>query len=235
MKKLLLSLLACGSIAAANAQAGSILAFGDLGIHATKDSAKNPTKTLGFNINPGVGYQFNKNWTAGIYVGYEVESSKPDNGKRSSYNIFRGGLFGRYTCQISEIFNVFGQVQAGYYGGKARFDGESINNSGTSGFEATLFPAVAVNIKNGFALNFGFGGLGFKTAKHEGSDYSYSQLDFNFGQQFNIGISKNFGGRHHAKKGRHGMMDDTRRVDASDDEDDAPKSKKKATRDDDDE
>lgn len=233
MKKLLLSLLACGSIAAANAQAGSILVFGDLGIHATKDSTKNPTKTLDFNITPGIGYQFNNNWTAGIYLGFESSSSKPDNGKRSSYNTISGGLFGRYTCRLSDIFFVYGQAQVGYYGGKARFDGETIDKSGTSGFQASLVPAIGVNVHNGFALNFGFGGLGFMTAKHDGADYSYSELDFNFGQQFHFGVSKNFGCRK-AKKGNHGMMDDTRRVD-TDDEDDAPKSKKKATRDDDDE
>lgn len=234
MKKLLLSLLACGTVVAAQAQAGSILVFGDLGIHTTADTAKEPNRTFAFNITPGVGYQFNKNWTAGIFLHYDVVNFKPGGTPsiKSGERTYGGGLFGRYSCPIGEHFFIFGQAQAGYFSSRATLDGEGVDHTGESGFGVALFPAVGVNVCHGFALNFGFGGVSYLNQRHEDSDNGYSNFDLTFGQQFNLGISKNFGGK--KMKGHHGMMDDTRHVDANDDEEEAPK-KKKASRDDDDE
>ena len=240
MKKLFLSLLACATVAVAQAQPGSILAFGNVGIATHKDSLKKPTHYIDFNINPGVGYQFNKNWTAGIYFGYNSSSFKPDGGKRTNTSNTSIGMFGRYTCPISPIFAFFAQAQVGYVTGNTKFDGNEITGTRYRGVQADVAPAIAVYIKKGFALNFGFGGMGFRSTKLDdqpsATDYASQDFYFTFGQQFNIGVSKNFGGRHHhARKGRHGMMDDTRRMDSSDDnEDDAPK-KKRHHRDDDDE
>jgi hypothetical protein len=236
MKKLLLSLLACGAVAAANAQAGSILVFGDAGISATKEAAEKPDKELKFNITPGVGYQFNKNWTVGIYGNYSSETVHPDGGKRSGDKAFGGGVFGRFTHNISPIFSLFGQARVGYVAGHSILLEEKVEASQFNGFEAGFFPAVGINVINGFALNFSFGGVDFRSTKLKDADYSTSSFGLTFGQQFHAGISKNFGCGHKAKKGKHGMMDDTRRVDARDeDEDDAPRKKRKAARDDDDE
>lgn len=235
MKKLFLSLLACGAVAAANAQAGTILVFGDAGISATKEAAEKPDKELKFNVTPGVGYQFTKNWTAGIYGNYSSQTVHPDGGERSGDVNFGGGVFGRYTHTISPIFFLFAQARVGYNAGHAIVAGEKLDGSEHSGIEAGLFPAVGVHVINGFALNFSVGGVNFASSKMKEADYSASSFNLTFGQQLNFGISKNFGCGHKAKKGKHGMMDDTRRLDTrDDDEDDAPR-KKKAARDDDDE
>jgi len=244
MKKLILSLLACATVVAAQAQkntAGSILVYGDLGIASHKDSATNATHTLDFNINPGVGYQFNKNWTVGIYGGYNSSSVKPDNIPRTNFTMTSVGVFARYNCQFSEIFSMNGQLNAGYITGNVKFDGNEITGSRYNGFEINYMPSIRVDVHSGFALNFGFGGLGFSTKSYQdqpsNTDNSIQDFHFTFGQQLNIGVSKNFGG-HHAMghghhKGHHQMMDDTRRMDTSDDEgDDTPKKK---TRKDDDE
>lgn len=236
MKKLFLSLLACGAVAAANAQAGSILVFGDAGISATKEAAAKPDKELTFNITPGVGYQFNKNWTAGIYGNYASQTVHPDGGERSGDISYGGGVFGRYTHTLSPIFFLFGQARVGYLAGNAIAAGEKVKGSEYSGFEAGLFPAVGINVINGFALNFSVGGVNFASTTMKDADYSASSFNLTFGQQLNFGISKNFGcGHHKAKKGKHGMMDDTRRLDTRDDDEDAAPRKKKAARDDDDE
>lgn len=232
MKKLLLSLLACGTIAAANAQAGSILVFGNAGISATKEAAAKPDKDLNFNITPGVGYQFNKNWTVGLYGNYATTSTLPDGGDRYGSREYGVGVFGRYSCPISPIFTVYGQLNAGYLSGHDFVAGKKTEGTEYHGFEVGFAPAVQVFVTKGFALNFAFGGVDFTSQKLKDADYSSSSLGLTFGQQFNIGISKNFGGHHTAKKGHHEMMDETRHIDTNDDEDDAPK-KKKAAKDDD--
>ena len=62
----------------------------------------------------------------------------------------------------------------------------------SNGFETTIFPAIGVNLKNGFALNFNFGSLGFMTGKVKGEKKS-SSFGLNFGSGAGFGISKNFG------------------------------------------
>ena len=67
MKKLILALIAAGSMATANAQSQSILLYGDLGLQTVR--MQNLDKTTNWNASPGIGYQFNHNWT----VGYSIE------------------------------------------------------------------------------------------------------------------------------------------------------------------
>lgn len=230
MKKLLLSILAIGSFAAAEAQPGSILAFGNVGITTVKNTDK--SNDVNWNVNPGIGYQFDKHWTVGLVGGYASQGSKPENGKWSSTKDWNIGAFGRYTMPLGSIFAVYGQLEAGYQNEHSSFDGKKVDNSNLNGFYAAFAPAIGVNVYKGFALNFGFGGLGFNTLKSEVSG-SNAQSTFNltFGQQVNIGISKNFGCGH-KMKGHHEPMDDTRHMNTSDDEDSSPK-KKKASKDDD--
>ena len=73
MKKFVLALLAVGSVATANAQKNSILTYGTAGIFV--DNTDNgpglgDSRTVSWNVNPGIGYQFHKNLTAGIQGGY---------------------------------------------------------------------------------------------------------------------------------------------------------------------
>lgn len=230
MKKLMLTLLAAGTVAtAAHAQPGSILVYGNAGISLAKDSAENSSANITFS--PGVGYQFNNNWTVGLELGVRTQSSKPDNGERYTRNNFNVGPFVRYTCPLNNIFSVFGQAGTGFRFGSDRFDGETVEGSKHAGFYLNFFPAVGVNVHKGFALNFGFGGLGFSTDKYEDADNTASNFDISFGQQVNIGISKNFGG-HHARRHHHEPGDDMRRIDTKDDEDDMPRKKKARSNDD---
>lgn len=62
--------------------------------------------------------------------------------------------------------------------------------TGTS-TEIGLFPAAFINLKNGFGLNFNFGGIGFSSSKPTGGEAS-TGFDVNFGKTANIGITKNF-------------------------------------------
>lgn len=62
-----------------------------------------------------------------------------------------------------------------------------------TGFGGTLFPAIGVNLKKGFALNFTFGGLSFVSSKTKGESGRATDFTLGFGSGAGLGISKNFG------------------------------------------
>jgi len=188
MKKLVLgAVLMTGIALASQAQKGSILLYGNVGVSSTKEA--DDDKTSSFNINPGVGYQFTDNWTAGVNLGYGQTKYNPSGiGATSTSKDYNAGVFARYTKPLGSIFSIFGQANVGYVG--TDFDGGKSN-----GFGANVFPAVALNVHNGFALNFSFGGISYETTKVKGASESRNAFALNFGQQAHIGISKNFGGK----------------------------------------
>jgi hypothetical protein len=194
MKKFLLALLAVGSVATANAQKGSWLHYGNVGIATSKTdkgSAAGTDKSISWNINPGVGYQFSKCLTAGVQGGYmsmKSESEFPFIGTATQTILtgreqgWQAGAFLRHTHSFDKTFSVFHQLDVSMLGGKM-----------TTGIMMT--PAVSINIHDGFAMNFSVGGIGFATTTWDiaGSkqDVKESGFALTFGQQFNIGVSKN--------------------------------------------
>ncbi|MBK7885071.1 MAG: porin family protein [Chitinophagaceae bacterium] len=170
--------------------ANTVLLYGNLGFSSTKEA--NETKVSSFDFNPGIGYQFNDNWAAGlaVRVGLDKTDPKGDDNETKS-NDFELGPFVRYTQPLSNIFNVFGQLDLGFKASKVDPPGDN-NEVKSSGFYGQIAPAIQVNVKNWFALNFGFGGLRFDSDKVEDADNAKTSIKFDFGQQVNIGISKNF-------------------------------------------
>ncbi len=188
MKKIVLGvLLMTGFALASQAQKGSVLVYGNLAVGTEKDVDDN--KMTSFSIFPGVGYQFDEHWTAGVTGGYGQSKFNPEVGADIKASQYAAGVFGRYTHPLGGIFSLYGQLDATYQGRK-----DAASNK-YSGFNFSLTPAIALNVKNGFALNFGFGGIQFETEKLKDASNSSTFFSVNFGEQFNIGISKNFGGR----------------------------------------
>jgi hypothetical protein len=205
MKKLILSALIMGSAAvAANAQANSVLLFGNIGFHSVTDDADN--KTRDFNITPGIGYQFDNHWTLGVYGSFgthrTITTTQTDWTYQNSYGV---GGFARYTCPVGKIFAFYSQLEAGYFGYTYGVSGVANSGGNAGGFRAALTPAVAVYVMDGFALNFSYGGLQYNHIN------STNTFDLNWGNQVNFGISKNiFCGkgkhRHHGMKMNHGSQ-----------------------------
>lgn len=224
MKKLILSALFVGGAAmAAQAQANSVLVFGDLGISTKKDAGDN--KTFGFNIHPGVGYQFDDHWTLGVTGSFGTERTKAKGAKEWNFtNTYTAGVFGRYTLPISKIFAFYSQAEALYVG---RSDGNTASGSKSvnqNGFRATLVPAIAIMVHKGFALNFAFGGAEFETMKVSGVKGSSTNFGLTFGQQITIGISKNFSCGGH-RKGHHAKMNHGSRMEKEEIEQDSKEDK----------
>jgi hypothetical protein len=204
MKKVLV-IAALAVFSFANAQKGTILVAGSIGFSSEKTTLPNDDeeKTTGFYVIPKVGYQFNDNWTLGISGG--IGTSKQENTDTSGFVDVNSetkntniavGPFVRYSRNISEIFGVYADLDAGYQSVKTTFDpgmpfSAQIENKG-SGFYAQIVPAIFINVKKSFGLNISFGGLGFDSVNYDNNGGDESSFGFNFGQTVNIGISKNF-------------------------------------------
>ncbi len=185
MRKILWSLITVAALCEySQAQEGTILVYGNVGYNSTKPAGEDATNSLSFN--PGVGYQFDDNWTVGANLGITSLSQGSDK-----FTSLSAGPFVRYTESLSNTFAIYMQLQSGIISGK--FENEGQPDLKTNGFNAGLFPAVFINVNKSFGLNFSFGGLSYETLKFDGASESGSIFDFNFGQTVNIGISKNFG------------------------------------------
>ena len=193
MKKILV-MAALAICSFANAQKGTILVGGSIGYTSEKAEYQfNEDKTSTFSFSPKVGYQFHENWTVGGE--FTVSSSNDDNGAREiKDNGFRAGAFVRYSVPLSQTFSIFADMGAGFQNVKTKVygPGNDFAKSKADGMYVGVTPALFINMKKGFGLNFSIGGLGYETLSYDNNGADVSSFYFNFGQTFNIGVSKNF-------------------------------------------
>ena len=184
----------------ANAQKGTYLVLGSVGFYSQKvNSSGNHATQNNFVIAPKIGYQFAENWTVGVQTSASFTKNETDsgNGKSDYYGI---GAFVRYSKPLSEIFEVDADLGSGYNFGSGSYtnnNNTTVNTNDSNGFGVSITPALLIKIKNGFGLNFGFGGLGYYSNKSTYQDnpnasQKTKNFEFNFGQTFTAGISKNF-------------------------------------------
>lgn len=197
----------------ANAQKGTTLVQGTIGYNFDKSSMDaQKSKSNLFQFAPKVGYQFADNWTVGIaanvttgnqttetdYPGFEVEGFRIQNENKSTS--LGAGAFVRYTKPLSEVFSVYADLDAGFVNTKYTYiSSDPFTNTNTThrnsvnGFYAGITPAVYINVYKNFGLNFDIGGLTYGSSKFkDGAQQKTSAFSFNFGEAFNVGISKNF-------------------------------------------
>ena len=202
MKKLLfiLTLTVCSF---ANAQKGTVLVLGDVSFFSNKDSNQaSDSKTENFNFSPKLGYQLKDNWTVGAEAGFSSSKNEytyienaSNNQERITKN-FSAGAFVRYSKSLSQTFLLYADLGAGYKTLKETstnsFSDPVTYTTTFDGVYANFAPGLFLNIKNNFGLNFGIGGLTYSNVKSNQNNGKNSNFYFNFGQSFNIGISKNF-------------------------------------------
>ncbi len=170
----------------AHAQKGSVLLYGAVAYSSVTTNLGDKSKVSAFD--PGIGYQFAHDWTAGLDLSY---SHLSDGTNKESF--LQIGPFLRYTKTITDLFGIYGQMDIHYLHNSFGSSGETPQN----GYNFGLFPAVFVNIKKGFGLNFNFGGLEYQSETQKqpgGPNVITNTFAFTFGQGITIGISKNFGG-----------------------------------------
>ncbi|MFD1603732.1 outer membrane beta-barrel protein [Flavobacterium artemisiae] len=193
MKKMLL-ILALSVFGFANAQKGTILVGGNIGYSSNKiEREMAPSKNTTFQFSPKVGYQFHDNWTVGAEFSLVSSKSTIEEGEGKATN-FKAGAFVRYTVPLSETFSVFADLGAGFQNQKDKIyeNGVLTSEGKGDGLYAGITPALFINMKKGFGLNFSIGGLGYETMSYDATDADVKSFYFNFGKTINIGISKNF-------------------------------------------
>ena len=159
-------------IVGAQAQRNTLLVYGTASYGSVKQGN---TTADAFSISPALGYQWSDNWTAGVHLDIV-------GGKNTDDAFKQVGPFLRYTQPLGGIFAIYGQVNGNY-----------IWDKNSSGYGATIFPAIGMNLKNSFALNFSFGSLGFSSLKTSGESERVNGFNVSFGSGATFGISKNFG------------------------------------------
>lgn len=190
MKKIML-VLVFAVTGMANAQERTILVGGNVGISSDK---MGDNKSSSFEFAPTVGYQFNDNMTVGLQASVLNETYEYVGGENKN-NGLKIGAFYRYSKPLSELFSVFADVSAGYQTVKSEttLTGMPTTSVKSNGFYAGITPALFINMKNSFGLNFSIGGLQYGSLKSDTTpEVKSSGFDFNFGKTVNIGISKNF-------------------------------------------
>lgn len=202
MKKTLV-ILALVMISFANAQRGTVLVSGNVSFWSNKDSSQgSESKGKNFNFSPKIGYQFKDNWTVGAEAGfssskneYTYQENASNNQERITKN-FTGGAFVRYSQSLNPMFLLYADLGAGYKNLKETntnsFSDPATSTNTFDGVYANFAPGLFLNIKNNFGLNFGIGGLTYSNTKSDRNNGKNSNFYFNFGQSFNIGLSKNF-------------------------------------------
>ena len=171
------------------AQQGTLLVGGNIGFSSDRQEAGSvETKSDLFYFSPRVGYQFTENLTAGVTASLE-NSEATDMESRT----FKVGPFVRYARSLGDsgLFSVYADLDMGYQSARDKTGMGATDKY--NGLYANLTPALFINFKKGFGLNFSIGGLGYNSLTHtDNSDVKRSGFDFNFGKTVNIGISKNF-------------------------------------------
>ena len=183
MKKHVLSvLIVVASVINSYAQRSTLLVYGTIGAESQKLTTTAKANT--FNFSPAVGYQWTDHWTGGVSLNLSSSKSTGEFGDAKSSGV-AVGPFVRYAYPLSDIFAIYGQVNANVLSGK----NEGVSYSGLG---ASFFPAIGVNLKNGFALNFSFGNLSFTSEKPNNAAKSLTDFKLGFGSGVTFGISKNF-------------------------------------------
>jgi hypothetical protein len=192
MKKMLV-ILALAMVSFANAQKGTILVGGSVGYKSnTTTLGNNEVKNNTVDFSPKVGYQFHDNWTAGIETSFGSTKVKQGVNEEKT-NTTKVGGFLRYTMPLNPTFSFFAELGTGFQSIKEKtYTGPLTTTDKGDGFYVGITPALFIDMKKGFGLNFNIGGLNYGTINYDNNGPEYKSFDFNFGKAFNIGISKNF-------------------------------------------
>jgi hypothetical protein len=272
MKKVILSMMLAGGIGAAFAQMpvenGQCpppdfrrwLMYGDFGfVNQTTSGTANGINNTSWSVNPGIGYRISDCFTVGVQGSYNYQNlsyNSTSNANRTAAWTL-GAFVRHHSCEFGKVFSCYTQLNVGYYGVDAYSDqGMFLTMSNTSGgfgslqvvngygVMANLYPALNINVAHGFSLDLNLGGIGYSmlTQNHEG--LRNNQLNVSFGQQIQIGLSKEFncmmGMHRHGRKHMSEAGDDihSRNFEkmSDEDEEEAPRrSKARVVRDMDDE
>lgn len=173
----------CAVFSELRAQEGSLMLYGSL---TYKDNNNNGSS---FGANPlGLGYFFNDHVVAGMNFAFDKEKNGLGHLTASKYEV---GPFYSDSWKIGDYFVIIAQVDAHYVWGNTLMNMAS--SYGYDGYLARVYPIVAVNLGNGWALKAKFCELSYESTT--GNDRNKTK-DHTFITGINrstlgMGVSKN--------------------------------------------
>lgn len=184
MKKILVIIILLFVAQDIVAQSNTILLYGNINYtHSNRVEFNREVISNNLNISPGIGYQFDDHWTAGLEFNLIHTTSKSGNSpSKSTY--FSAGPFVRYQYQLTDMFSFITHL-----GSQFRLTNMKDYNT----MQINVSPGIRMDIKNDWALNFFFGNLGITHTNNKIAETRNSQFDVGFGRSTGLGISKNFG------------------------------------------
>jgi len=194
MKKVLLSAVALLAFGFANAQEeekgnggfskGSMFVSGTVGY----DSAKfGDAKSNELTFSPAFGYFVTEN----IALGARLDVASGENYAETKTSTFGAEVFGRYYFTPASQFSVFGEAAVGFGSSKDEYAGGGEDKYNTFGINAGV--GVSYFLNSNWAIEAGWGALGYNTEKQDGADDSENK--FNLGlnlSNINLGLVYKF-------------------------------------------
>lgn len=124
-----------------------------------------------YALVPEIGYEFNKNWEAGLTIGYE--------GVEDGLNTFELAPYARYTFCNTKLVDLFLEGTVGY----KHFGG---NHRDYDGFEFGIKPGLKVNLSDNVAFVSKVGFFGYKqegegSSKHKEFGVNLDGTNIQFG------------------------------------------------------
>lgn len=189
MKKLLLSALAICAFTFGNAQEdkkestggyakGDVFISGSFGINTANNvGGVADNKETGFVIAPRAGFFVSDNIAVGAKIGFQSDKAESGNVDTQDMQWLRAGAFGRYYFMPANQFSVFGEFGFDYVSQDNKL---AAANGKSNGVDVNLGVGVSYFISNSFALEAGWGALGYSTLKNE-ADGAESENRFGLG------------------------------------------------------
>ena len=140
---------------------------------------ESPTNLASWELNIGAGKMVSDHFMVGLQAGIgssDVEEliigPQTTNYVGVTGKTWQAGAFCRYTSLMSKRFYTYTQLFAGGYGANYQTDNTSFFHAPSyvpetpefpngSGFIINLFPAVGMNIKDGYGIHADIGGISY--------------------------------------------------------------------------
>lgn len=178
---------------------GDILVGGTVGINSNtykaNDDSDDKTVNTNFFVSPKVGFALNDKWMIGVFAQSEFNTEKTETAgveSKDNTNMIIPGVFVRNYHMIGgSKFAFFGEANVGYGFGQTKVAGTKVSKE--SGIYANVQPGISYFVTKCFVVEGIFGGLSYMntTSEAEGTGIKSknSNIDFQFTQQFQLGVS----------------------------------------------
>ena len=167
MKKLFMSMAAMVVAISASAQ---VYVGGGVGLGSTK--VGDGDSKMNYKFVPEIGFQFSKNWDAGLSFGWQ--------GVEDGAHSFEIAPYVRYTFCNTKLVDLFLEGTVGY-----------VDQDHVDGYEIGLKPGVKVNLSKNIAFVTKVGFLGYQQlgdgdtkVKHFGLDLDGTNVTFGLNYKF---------------------------------------------------